>query len=192
MSRFTRFKERFFWPDSTYATCGLVFLRPGELRHGTWSEIDFDAAQWRIPEDKMKRRRKHIIPLSTQAMEILRDIQQLTDRGPDSFIFSGIRDHKRPMSENTVNAALRRLGYAKEEMTAHGFRGMASTILHEQGWNTDLIELQLSHVEKNKVKAAYNHAQHLEERTKMMQAWADYLDGLRDDQDNRVVSINRA
>jgi len=140
----------------------------------------------------MKRRRKHIIPLSTQAMEILRDIQQLTDRGPDSFIFSGIRDHKRPMSENTVNAALRRLGYAKEEMTAHGFRGMASTILHEQGWNTDLIELQLSHVEKNKVKAAYNHAQHLEERTKMMQAWADYLDGLRDDQDNRVVSINRA
>ncbi|HIJ22756.1 MAG TPA: tyrosine-type recombinase/integrase [Gammaproteobacteria bacterium] len=170
----------------------LVFLRPGELRHGVWSEINLEEKQWRIPEDKMKKRRKHIIPLSDQAIAILEDIKQLTDRGPDSFIFPGIRDRKRPMSENTVNAALRRLGYTKEDMTAHGFRSMASTILHEQGWNTDIIELQLAHVEKNKVKAAYNHAQHIEERTRMMQSWANYLDGLQRDKENHVVSINKA
>jgi integrase len=108
---------------------------------------------------------------------ILRELYPLTGRG--QYVFSGARSADRPMSENTVNAALRRLGYDKDTMTGHGFRSLASTILHEQGWPSDIIERQLAHAERNKIKAAYNRAQHLPERRKMMQAWADYLDGLR-------------
>lgn len=104
-------------------------------------------------------------------------------------MFPSVRSMGRPMSENTVTAALRRLGYTGDEMTGHGFRSMASTLLHEQGWNTDVIERQLAHVERNKVKAAYNHAEHLPERRKMMQAWADYLDGLR--AGGKVIPIRR-
>jgi len=155
----------------------LTFVRPGELRHAEWAEIDLENAEWKIPAGKMKMRATHVIPLSRQAVELLRELEPLTGRG--RYVFTSLRTGERPMSENTVLAALRRLGYAKEEMTGHGFRGMASTVLHEQGWPTDVIERQSAHLEGNKVKAAYNHAQHLPERRKMMQAWADYLDGLK-------------
>jgi len=155
----------------------LVFTRPGELRHAEWSEIDFDAAEWRIPAEKMKVERPHIVPLSRQAVAILREVQPLTGSG--RYVFPSMRSSTRPMSENTVTAALRRMGYSKDEMTGHGFRSMASTRLHELGWTPDAIERQLAHVEGNKVKAAYNYAEHLAERRHMMQAWADYLDGLR-------------
>jgi len=155
----------------------LVFVRPGELRQAEWSEIDFDKAEWRIPAAKMKMKEAHIVPLSRQALAILRELQPLT--GNSRYVFPSVRTNARPMSENTVLAALRRMGYTKEEMTGHGFRAMASTILHEQGWPTDVIERQLAHAERNSIKAAYNHAQHLPERRKMMQAWADYLDSLK-------------
>lgn len=154
----------------------LLFVRPGELRHAEWSEFDFKAAEWRIPAEKMKRRVAHIVPLSAQAIAILRDLQPLTGNG--KFVFPCVRTLKRPMSENTVNAGLRRLGYTKEEMTGHGFRSMASTLLNEQGWNSDAIERQLAHAERNNIRAAYNYAEYLPERRKMMQHWADYLDGL--------------
>ena len=154
----------------------LVFVRPGELRQAEWSEIDLDNAEWRIPPEKMKMRVVHIVPLSTQAIEVLKQIQPLTGR--DKYVFPSNRTITRPMSDNTVNAALRRMGYTKDEMTAHGFRSMASTILNEQGWNRDAIERQLAHSEKDGVRAAYNYAQHLPIRKEMMQAWADYLDKL--------------
>ncbi len=166
----------------------LVFVRPGELRQAEWSEIDLENAEWRIPPEKMKMRVVHIVPLSKQAIEALKDIQPLTGR--DKYVFPSNRTITRPMSNNTVNAALRRMGYTKDEMTAHGFRSMATTILNEQGWLGDAIERQLAHGESNGVRAAYNYAQHLPERKKMMQAWADYLDGLASGAD--VIAINRA
>jgi len=169
--------------QGTFATCcalrlaPYLFLRPGELRGLEWSEIDLEAGEIRIRAERMKMKRPHIVPLSRQAVAILREIRHLT--GDGLYVFPSERSKARPMSENTVNAALRRLGYAKEEMTGHGFRSLASTLLHEQGWNRDAIERQLAHAERNKVKAAYNYAEHLPERRRMMQAWADYLDGLR-------------
>ena len=153
----------------------LVFVRPGELRHAEWAEIDTPAAEWRIPAEKMKMREAHLVPLSRQALAILEGIEPLTGRG--RYVFPSVRSAQRPISENTLNAALRRLGYSKEEMTAHGFRAMASSLLNEQGWPPDVIERQLAHAERNKVRAAYNRASHLGERRRMMQAWADYLDG---------------
>ena len=155
----------------------MTFVRPGELRHAEWSEIDLDKAEWRIPAEKMKMREQHIVPLSRQAVAILRELHPLTGAG--KYVFPSVRTQARPMSENTVNAALRRLGYAKDEMTGHGFRSMASTLLNEMGWNSDLIERQLAHAERNAVRAAYNRAEYLPERRKMMQAWADYLDKLK-------------
>jgi integrase len=155
----------------------FVFVRPGELRGAEWSEIDFDKAEWRIPASKMKMREQHIVPLSTQALSILRELHPLTGTG--RYLFPSERTGERPMSENTVNAALRRLGYSKDEMTGHGFRSMASTLLNEQGWHRDAIERQLAHAERNAVRAAYNYAEHLPERRRMMQSWADYLDGLK-------------
>lgn len=155
----------------------LVFVRPGELRRMEWQELDLDAAEWRIPASKMKMREAHIVPLSRQAVAILRELEPLTGRG--QYVFPSVRTASRPMSENTLNAALRRLGYTKEQMTAHGFRAMASTRLNEMGWDADVIERQLAHAERNKVRAAYNRAQYLTERRRMMQAWADYLDGLK-------------
>ena len=166
----------------------LVFVRPGELRHAAWAEFDLVGAIWRIPGERMKMKAAHVVPLSTQAVSILRELQTLT--GDGHFLFPGLRTVNRPMSENTVNAALRRLGYAKDEMTGHGFRSMAATRLNEMGWNADAIERQLAHAESNKVRAAYTHAaQYLDERTRMMQAWADYLDALRSGA--KVVPIRR-
>jgi integrase len=163
----------------------LVFVRPGELRHAEWAEIDLDKAEWRIPAEKMKMKDPHIVPLSTQAMDILKEIQPITGMG--QYVFPSIRTSKRSMSNNTILAALRRMGYTKEEMSGHGFRAMASTVLHEQGWPSDIIERQLAHAERNSIKAAYNHAQHLPERRRMMQAWADYLDTLKSG--DKVVSL---
>ena len=125
----------------------------------------------------MKMRSAHLVPLSRQAIEILKTIRPITGGG--RYVFPSLRSMDRTISNNTINAALRRMGYTKDEMTGHGFRGMASTLLHEQGWPTDVIERQLAHTERNSVKAAYNHAEHLPERRKMLQSWADYLDGLK-------------
>jgi integrase len=155
----------------------LTFVRPGELRGAEWSEFDLDNAEWRIPAERMKMGEQHVVPLSTQAVSILRDQHTVTGQG--RFVFPSLLSRDRPMSNNTVNSALRRLGFSKDEMTGHGFRSMASTCLNEQGYHPDLIELQLAHAERNKVRAAYNKAQRLAERREMMQAWADYLDGLR-------------
>ncbi|QJB57459.1 integrase arm-type DNA-binding domain-containing protein [Pseudodesulfovibrio sp. zrk46] len=155
----------------------LVFVRPGELRNAEWNEIDLEACEWRIPESKMKGGSPHIVPLSKQAVAILIEVYKLT--GPSGFVFPSIRTASRPMSENTINVSLRRLGYDKEEMTGHGFRSMASTLLNEHGWHKDAIERQLAHTPKDKVRASYNYAEHLPERKKMMQAWADYLDSLK-------------
>jgi integrase len=154
----------------------LVFVRPGELRKAEWSEFNFETAEWRIPPEKMKMRITHIVPLSTQALVILREIQALTSNG--KYVFPSLRTLSRPMSNNAVLGALRRLGYTKDEMTGHGFRSMASTLLNEQGWNRDAIERQLAHAERNNIRAAYNYAEYLPERRKMMQHWADYLDTL--------------
>lgn len=156
-----------------------LFVRPGELRYARWEEFDIEAKEptWRIPAVRTKMREEHLVPLSTQAVTLLRELEPLT--GPGGYLFPSLRTAARPISENTVNAALRRLGYSKEEMTGHGFRAMASTLLNEQGFPPDVIELQLAHAERNKVRAAYNRAQRLAERRKMMQHWSDYLDGLR-------------
>jgi integrase len=154
-----------------------VFARPGELRGARWSEIDWSAKEWRIPAERMKMREQHIVPLSTQALILLTELRPATEY--TGFLFPSLRSTDRPMSNNTVNAALRRLGYSSEEMTGHGFRALASTCLNELGWHPDLIELQLAHAERNKVRAAYNRAQRLNERRKMMQVWADYIDALR-------------
>src|SRR5579871_4146243 len=156
----------------------LLFVRPGELRAACWEEINLDSAEWRIPAARMKMREAHIVPLSRQALAILRELNLVT--GPDGFVFPGMRDANRPMSNNAITAALRRMGYSGEEMTWHGFRSLASTTLNEQGFPPDVIELQLAHRERNEVRAAYNKAQRLDERRKMMQAWADHLDLLRD------------
>lgn len=154
----------------------LTFVRPGELRKAQWSEFNLDGAEWRIPAERMKMRAPHIVPLSQQAVGVLRELQPLTGGG--HFVFPGARSTKRPMSENTILAALRNLGYSKDQMTGHGFRSMASTLLNEMGWNRDAIERQLAHSERDEVRAAYNYAEHLAERRRMMQVWADYLDGL--------------
>lgn len=161
----------------------LLFVRPGELRHARWEEFRLDGAQpeWRIPGSRMKVRSKeaHIVPLARQAVALLKHLSAMG--GEKGLLFPSLRSGARPISENTLNAALRRLGYDKDTMTAHGFRAMASTSLNELGFPPDVIELQLAHVERNKVRAAYNRAQRLPERRKMMQSWADYLDELRQD-----------
>ncbi len=154
----------------------LTFVRPGELRQWEWSEIAEDGTEWRIPGEKMKMGVTHIVPLARQAQALLDEIRPVTGRG--RYVFPSLRGPSRPMSENTINAALRRMGYATNQMTAHGFRSMASTILNEEGFNGDWIERQLAHCEKDGVRAAYNYAQYLPERRKMMQAWADLLDQL--------------
>ena len=158
----------------------LVFVRPGELRKAEWAEFDLEHAEWRIPAAKMKMRRLHRVPLSKQALAIIHDLGALSGGG--RWLFPSVRSTSRSMSENTLNAALRRLGYSKDQMTAHGFKGMASTRLNEMGrWNPDAIERQLAHQESNDVRRAYMHAaEYWPERVKMMQTWADYLDELRD------------
>lgn len=156
----------------------LSFVRPGELRKAEWSEIDLDRAEWNIPAERMKMGDAHLVPLSRQAEEVLRELHPLTGRG--RFVFPGERSHDRPMSENSVNAALRYMGYPKDEMTGHGFRAMARTILDEVlGVRPDFIEHQLAHSVKDPNGRAYNRTAFLEERRKMMQLWADYLDKLK-------------
>ena len=151
-----------------------TFVRQKELRHMEWHEIDLQKAEWRIPGTKMKMKKPHIVPLAEQTMEHLKRLHTITGHGRYAFPNERTPAGDRAMSENTVNAALRRLGYSKEEMTAHGFRGMASTLLYESGkWSGDAIERQQAHTERNRVKSAYDHALHLPERREMMQWWAD-------------------
>ena len=158
----------------------LVFVRPGELRQAEWAEIDLDAAEWNIPADKMKTGEPHLVPLAPQAVAILRDLHALTGRG--RYVFPSVRTASRPMSDNAVLSALRRMGFAKDEMTGHGFRAMARTVLDEVlHFRPDYIEHQLAHAVRDPNGRAYNRTSHLPERRKMMQAWADYLDALRDD-----------
>jgi integrase len=154
----------------------LVFVRPGELRKAEWNDIDLDAAEWRFTVSKTKT--PHIVPLSRQAVAILREIQPLTDRS--RYVFPSARTRERPMSDNALLAAMRRMGIAKDEMTGHGFRAMARTILDEvMGFRPDFIEHQLAHAVRDPNGRAYNRTAHLPERRKMMQAWADYLDKLK-------------
>ena len=156
----------------------LVFVRPGELRNAQWAEIDLDRAEWNIPAERMKMREPHLVPLTTQAVEILRDLHALT--GDGRYVFPGARTNGRPMSDNAILAALRRMGFAKDEMSGHGFRAMARTILDEVlGVRPDYIEHQLAHAVRDPNGRAYNRTAHLAERRKMMQQWADYLDGLK-------------
>ena len=176
--------EGFFVTKCALLIAPLVFVRPGELRHAEWSEFDIGKAEWRILATKMKMKELHIVPLSAQSLAILEELHALTGSG--KYLFPSIRTNRKPMSENTINGALRRLGYTKEEMTGHGFRSMASTLLNEQGWNRDAIERQLAHAERDNVRAAYNYAEYLPERKNMMQQWADYLDTLRDER--KVIS----
>jgi integrase len=152
----------------------LTFVRTGELIGATWTEIDREAALWVIPAARMKARAEHLVPLSRQAMAILDELAELC-RG-SRFVFPG-RNRDKPISNNTMLFALYRLGY-KGKMTGHGFRAVASTILNEQGWRPDVIERQLAHTERNEVRGAYNRAEYLPERVKLMQAWADYVDAI--------------
>jgi integrase len=154
----------------------LTFVRTSELLGAEWREIDFEAKRWNIPAERMKMRTQHIVPLSTQALYLLRVLHAITGSGP--LLFPGDRGVNRPLSNNTILKALARMGYAKR-MTGHGFRSLASTVLHEQGFSHEHIEMQLAHQERNRVAAAYNHAKYLAQRTAMMQAWGDYLDAAR-------------
>jgi integrase len=156
-----------------------VFVRPTELRHAEWSEFDFEERVWRIPAAKMKMKREHFVPLSRQAVQILTEIREIS--GAHNYVFPSVRTWQRPMSENTINVALRRLGYTSDEMTGHGFRSMASTLLNEsRTWQPDAIEAALAHQDKNNVRRAYNRGAYWAERVEMVQWWADYLDRLRD------------
>ena len=154
----------------------LVFVRPGELRHAQWSDIDLDTAEWRYFIKKTET--NHIVPLSHQSVKILRELYPLTSRG--QYVFPSARSAKRPMSDNAILAAMRNLGISKEEMCGHGFRAMARTILDEVlGFRPDYIEHQLAHAVRDPNGRAYNRTAHLPERRKMMQEWADYLDNLK-------------
>ncbi len=156
----------------------LVFARPGELRNAEWSELNLDDAEWNIPAEKMKMKVAHLVPLSKQAVIILRELHDLTGQG--RYLFPSVRTVSRPISDNTLNAALRRIGYTKDEMTTHGFRAMARTILDEVlQFRPDFIEHQLAHAVRDPNGRAYNRTAHLDERQKMMQQWADYLDKLK-------------
>lgn len=152
----------------------LTFVRPGELCRAEWAEIEWDASIWRIPAHKMKMKRPHIVPLSRQALDVLRELRTLTGREP--WLFPSRWDKTKHESGQVLNAALRRMGYGPETMTAHGFRAMAATVLSEDGWPSEAIERELAHVDKNAVRAAYQRSDLLPERRRMMQAWADYLD----------------
>lgn len=155
-----------------------VFVRPGELRHAEWTDFDFQKALWTVPPHKTKMRRPHIIPLSTQSLALLKSIEH--DAEYSRYLFPSLRSVDRPMSENTINAALRRMGYAQDEMTGHGFRAMAATLLNEMGlWHPDAIERQLAHCDNNAVRRAYARGEYWDERVRMMQHWSDHLDFLQ-------------
>lgn len=165
----------------------MFFVRPGTLRSMEWQDVVLERAEWRVPIEQLKRRQIEkearrgevglIVPLPRQAVEILRELHRLTGTG--RFAFPGTRHKNKPISDNTLRTALHGMGFTKEEITPHGFRHMASTLLHEMGFPSHLIEKQLAHADKNKIRAVYNHAEYLPERRKMMQAWADYLDALK-------------
>jgi integrase len=176
--------------QAAFRLAPLLFVRPGELRGARWEEFTLDGPEpeWRIPAKRMKMGELHIVPLAWQAVAVLSELRQLT--GPDGYVFPALTDSNRPMSENALTTALRRMGYSGDVMTWHGFRTIASTLLNEQGWHPDLIELQLAHAERNSVRAAYNKAQRISERRNMMQAWADYLDGLK--ASSSVVPLTQA
>jgi integrase len=167
------------WPTLRAALqlIALTMTRPGELRGMKRSEINFDKGIWRIPAERMKMRRPHEVPLSKQALRIIKDIWSLSENG--ELVLPSIRSLDRPLSENAMNSALRRMGYSQEDMTAHGFRSSASTILNERGFSPDVIEAALAHIDENEIRRAYNRAKYLTERTKLMQDWADLLDTFR-------------
>ena len=178
-----------FITKSALRLAPLVFVRPGELRQAEWAEIDLEAAEWNIPGHKMKTGEPHLVPLSPQAVAILRDVYALTGRG--RYVFPSPRSLSRPMSNNAILSALRRMGYGKDEMTGHGFRAMARTVLDEVlHFRPDYIEHQLAHAVKDPNGRAYNRTSHLPERRKMMAAWADYLDKLRDSR-GKVLPMRR-
>ncbi len=164
-----------FVVQSAFRISPLLFQRPGEIRQLLWSDIDLDAKEWRPYISKTDFH--HIVPLSTQAISILEGIKPLTGAG--QYVFPSSRGDGRPMSDNTIRTALKSLGYDSDTMTAHGFRTTASTLLNEQGWSPDAIERQLAHSPRDQVRAAYNRAQYLDERRRMMQSWSDYLDSLK-------------
>lgn len=167
-----------------------VFVRPGELRMAEWKEFDLAQKIWTIPAQKTKMRREHRVPLSRQVIRMLAELQPLS--GDTKFLFPGVRSADRSITDNTLNAALRRLGYDKTQMTAHGFRAMASTLLNEMGkWHPDAIERQLGHIESNEIRRAYARGEYWDERVKMMQAWSDYLDGLRSGKASTTRSARR-
>lgn len=169
--------EGFFVTKCALRLAPLVFVRPGELRTAEWSEIDLNKAEWTIPAEKMKMRLPHLVPLSNQALAILNELHPLTGTG--KYVFPGVLKNNRPMSDNTINAALKRLGYESKEITGHGFRAMARTLLDEVlGFRPDVIEHQLAHAVKDPLGRAYNRTSHLHIRREMMQKWADYLDEL--------------
>jgi len=155
-----------------------TFVRPGELRHAAWDEFDMNRKEWRIPDERMKMRGRgsHIVPLSSQALQVL-DAQRAIS-GHCVLVFPGIRDPRKPLSDNTLNSALRRMGVGKDQHVAHGFRAMARTILAERGWRPEIIERQLAHQEQSRIVAAYARAEYLDERRNMMHEWAEYLDSL--------------
>lgn len=191
MSKLLRALDRYDGKPATRAAlrlAPLLFVRPGELRAMEWAEIDWSAGEWRIPGSKMKMGREHLVPLSSQAITILQELHELT--GDQRFAFPGAHSAEKPMSDGAVNKALRLLGYEREEMTGHGFRAMASSRLNEMGWSPDVIERQLAHVERNKVRAVYNRASYMAERHEMMQAWGNYLEALKASPD-KVVPIRR-
>jgi integrase len=152
-----------------------VFVRPGELRYAEWAEIDLESATWKIPAEKMKMKQVHMVPLAAQVIDILKELLCYTGTG--SYLFPSMRTNVRPISDVTLLGGLRRLGFSKEEMTVHGFRSIASTLLNEQGYNRDWIERQLAHSDHS-IRASYNYADYLANRRIMMQEWADYLDKL--------------
>ena len=173
----------------------MFFVRPGTLRGMEWADIDFQRAEWRIPIDQLKRRQldklarrgevAHIVPLCHQALAILKDLHQLTGNG--RYVFPAIRHKDQCISNNTVRSALRGMGFTGDDITPHGFRHMASTLLHELGYPSLLIEKQLAHSDRNKIRAVYNHAEYLPERKRMMQAWADYLDDLKAGKEEKAI-----
>jgi len=157
-----------------------VFVRPGELRHAEWSEFDLDKATWTVPAGKMKARRTHVVPLSRQVLELLQQLKDATSDRVRGYLFASLYTPRRPMSENTINASLRRMGFGTDEMTAHGFRSTASTILNESGlWHPDAIERALAHGDSNAIRGTYNRGNYWDERVRMTQWWSDYLDKLR-------------
>jgi integrase len=170
----------------------LVFLRSWELRGADWQEFQLEGAEpyWLVPPERMKKDRPHVVPLARQAVTILAELHALT--GPSGLVFPGLRTRERPISNNTLNAALRRLGYANDEHVLHGFRTTASTLLRERDFPPEVVEMQLSHVQQDETAGAYNKAKYLPKRREMMQAWADYLDSLKTRATNRPAAPGHA